>query len=66
MKIFGICIQTVETILEQGHKKKNSNSPSKFFFTYVKILNFTLYYYYILLYKIIYFTYFTILQLQYS
>ncbi len=30
-------------------QKKNSNSPSKLFFTYVKILNFTLYYYYILL-----------------
>ncbi len=25
-------------------QKKNSNSPSKLFFTYVKILNFTLYY----------------------
>ena len=69
MKNFGTCLLTVVCCnhFKAFAQKKKFQQPLKMFFTYVKILNFTLYYYYILLYKIIYFTQFTItVLLRYS
>ena len=44
LEIFGRCFLFVCTVYKRLHTKKNSNSPSNFCFTYVKMLYFTLYY----------------------
>ena len=41
MKIFGICILFVLRVFTRLHTKKISNSPSEFFYSYVKIIYFT-------------------------
>ena len=59
MKIFGRCFQLVCTVYKRLHTQKISNSPSNFFFIYVKILYFTLYYY---IYMLLLYYYTTILK----